>query len=69
MPGHVYPTLGIAAELTRRGHRVSYVISERLKEAVAETGACPVVHEPLPKPGAGLSMQITGSAMVPFLNY
>jgi UDP:flavonoid glycosyltransferase YjiC (YdhE family) len=44
-PGHVYPTLGIVAELTRRGHRVSYSITERLQEAVVEAGAHPVLRE------------------------
>ncbi|MGP4095372.1 macrolide family glycosyltransferase [Nonomuraea sp. KM90] len=37
--GHVNPTLGLAAELVRRGHRVTYATTEANAERVAETGA------------------------------
>ncbi len=37
--GHVNPTLGIAAELVRRGHHVTYATTAAFAERVAETGA------------------------------
>jgi MGT family glycosyltransferase len=37
--GHVNPTLGLAAELVQRGHRVTYATTEANAERVAETGA------------------------------
>jgi MGT family glycosyltransferase len=68
-PGHVYPTLGIVAELTRRGHRVSYSITERLQEAVVEAGAHPVLRELGLKPGATtISRNLTGSDFVGFMS-
>lgn len=41
-PGHVYPTLGIVAELADRGHQVSYATTERMLASVADAGARPV---------------------------
>lgn len=38
-PSHVLPHLAVVAELVRRGHRVSYVIGDRLAELVRPTGA------------------------------
>lgn len=67
-PGHVYPTLGIVAELTRRGHRVSYAVTERLQEAVAEVGAHPVLRKLGLKPGATtVSRNLTGSDFLRFM--
>ncbi|MGC5016703.1 macrolide family glycosyltransferase [Streptosporangium sp. DT93] len=37
--GHVNPTLALAAELVRRGHRVTYATTAAYAERVAETGA------------------------------
>jgi MGT family glycosyltransferase len=37
--GHVNPSLAIASELVRRGHRVSYFVGEQFREAVLATGA------------------------------
>lgn len=37
--GHIVPTLGIAMELIRRGHRVSYATSENFIPLVARSGA------------------------------
>lgn len=45
--GHLNPTLGIAAELIRRGHRVSYAVKERFAARVAANGAQAVVYRPL----------------------
>ncbi len=38
-PGHVLPLFGVASELVRRGHQVSFVATERHAESVAATGA------------------------------
>lgn len=37
--GHVYPTLAVAAELVRRGHRVSYSSIDRRRTVIEATGA------------------------------
>ncbi|WP_029090498.1 macrolide family glycosyltransferase [Brevibacterium album] len=37
--GHVNPTLGIAQELTARGHAVAYAAPEPFEAAIAQTGA------------------------------
>jgi UDP:flavonoid glycosyltransferase YjiC (YdhE family) len=46
VPGHVNPTLPVARELVRRGHRVRYFTSRELAGRVAATGAEPVVYRP-----------------------
>ncbi|MFC0436885.1 macrolide family glycosyltransferase [Kutzneria buriramensis] len=43
--GHVNPSLAVAAELVRRGHRVSYPITAELADRVAATGALPIPYE------------------------
>ncbi len=43
-PSHIYPSLGVLAELVRRGHRVSYVVGSPLAPLVAPTGAEVVEH-------------------------
>ncbi|MCR6490164.1 UDP glycosyltransferase [Amycolatopsis sp. OK19-0408] len=43
-PSHVYPSLGVIAELVRRGHRVSYVVGSPLASLVTPTGATVVEH-------------------------
>ncbi|MEU3329909.1 macrolide family glycosyltransferase [Streptomyces albus] len=43
--GHVNPTLPVAAELVRRGHRVTYVVAGQFAEAVAATGADVLTYE------------------------
>jgi len=37
--GHVFPTLGLVGELTRRGHRVTYVTTEAFAEKIEAEGA------------------------------
>ena len=52
--GHVNPELGLVAELVRRGHRVTYAITEDFVAQIEETGATPVVHtSTLPSSDAG----------------
>jgi MGT family glycosyltransferase len=41
---HVGPMLGIVAELARRGHRVSYAVTDAFADRVAAAGARPVVY-------------------------
>ena len=48
--GHIYPTLPLCAELTRRGHRVTYVTSEHYASAVSAAGAEPIIYRPSPLP-------------------
>ncbi|WP_261555417.1 macrolide family glycosyltransferase [Frankia tisae] len=43
-PSHIYPSLGVIAELVRRGHRVSYAVGDRLAGLVEPTGARPVTY-------------------------
>ncbi|MCX4760231.1 MGT family glycosyltransferase [Streptomyces sp. NBC_01275] len=43
--GHVRPTLPIAAELVRRGHRVSYATTAQFHDDVAATGAEVLLYE------------------------
>lgn len=45
--GHVIPTLGVASELRRRGHRVSYAVNASLARGVTRCGARAVVFEPM----------------------
>lgn len=37
-PSHIYPSLGLIAELVRRGHRVSYAVGEQLAPVVEPAG-------------------------------
>jgi MGT family glycosyltransferase len=43
-PSHIYPGLAVIAELVSRGHRVSYLVGERLAGLVRPTGASPVTY-------------------------
>ncbi|MBB5071813.1 MGT family glycosyltransferase [Saccharopolyspora gloriosae] len=43
--GHINPGLGLVAELTARGHRVTYAVTEDFVPQVAEVGATPVRYE------------------------
>jgi MGT family glycosyltransferase len=43
--GHVNPTLAMAGELVRRGHRVTYFVAESFRDAVRATGADFVGYE------------------------
>jgi UDP:flavonoid glycosyltransferase YjiC (YdhE family) len=43
-PSHFYPSLALISELVSRGHRVSYLIGERLAALVAPTGVDVIAH-------------------------
>lgn len=43
--GHINPTLGVVAELVKRGHRVTYPVPEMHAAAVQAAGAEPVLYE------------------------
>ncbi|MDQ2623403.1 MAG: UDP glycosyltransferase [Actinomycetota bacterium] len=43
-PSHIYPSLALITELVSRGHRVSYVVGDRLAELVTPTGAGVIEH-------------------------
>lgn len=60
-PGHVYPTLPLVQELTRRGHRVSYATSPAFADMIAASGAQLVALDWSPgKIAAGKGGQNTG---------
>src|SRR3954465_4843193 len=42
--GHLKATFGMTEELVRRGHRVTYVVADRLAAKVAGTGARGVTY-------------------------
>lgn len=44
MHGHVNPTLGVVEELVRRGHRVTYAVTEEFVHQVKAAGAEPVFY-------------------------
>jgi UDP:flavonoid glycosyltransferase YjiC (YdhE family) len=75
--GHIVPTLGIAMELLRRGHRVSYAITERLAPMIRGICATPVVIEssdirdsvgPILKESDHEYSQLSGEELNKFLN-
>ncbi|MEV4600833.1 macrolide family glycosyltransferase [Amycolatopsis sp. NPDC049253] len=68
-PSHIYPSLGVIAELVRRGHRVSYVVGSPLESLVAPTGARVVTHPTsLPLGEAGVWPDDPADAMRVFLD-
>jgi hypothetical protein len=67
-PSHVYPSLALIAELVSRGHRVSYVVGERLAEVVAATGAEVVAHPSCLPDNNGRWPDDVGEAMQVFLD-
>ncbi|BCJ76251.1 glycosyl transferase [Catellatospora sp. IY07-71] len=48
--GHVFPTLAVVQELTRRGHRVTYGTTESRRAALAEAGAAVHAYRSLRPP-------------------
>ena len=67
-PSHVYPGLALISELVSRGHRVSYVVGERLAELVAPTGADVVAHPSLLPDSTANWPDDIGTAMQLFLD-
>src|ERR1700754_4609850 len=67
-PSHVYPSLALIAELVSRGHRVSYLIGDRLAELVARTGAEPIAHPTLLPDSDTAWPEDPGAAMQVFLD-
>lgn len=47
--GHVNPTLGLARELVKRGHKVDYILSEPWRECVERTGATFIPYDNYPQ--------------------
>jgi demethyllactenocin mycarosyltransferase len=45
--GHILPTLGIAMELIRRGHRVSYAVTHDFAPGIIRVGARALVFSPM----------------------
>src|SRR5580658_387652 len=43
--GHLNPTLAVAAELARRGHRVSFATTAEFASHAREAGAVPVIYD------------------------
>ncbi|MCP2253209.1 glycosyltransferase, MGT family [Prauserella aidingensis] len=67
-PSHVYPGLGLITELEARGHRVTYVVGERLADLVAPTGAEVVTHASIMPAADEHWPEDTGEAMQVFLD-
>jgi MGT family glycosyltransferase len=67
-PSHVYPSLALIAELVARGHRVSYLIGDRLAGLVAPTGAELIAHPTLLPDSDTAWPEDTGEAMQVFLD-
>jgi MGT family glycosyltransferase len=67
-PSHVYPSLALIAELVARGHRVSYLIGDRLAGLVAPTGAEVITHPTLLPDGDTAWSDDLGEAMQVFLD-
>jgi MGT family glycosyltransferase len=67
-PSHVYPSLALIAELVSRGHRISYVIGDRLAHLVTPTGAEPVPHRSILPTADQHWPGDTGEAMQLFLD-
>lgn len=67
-PSHVYPGLAVISELVSRGHRVSYVVGDRLADLVAETGAEVIGHESIMPNAEEPWPEDTGEAMQVFLD-
>ncbi|QUQ72365.1 macrolide family glycosyltransferase [Kutzneria sp. CA-103260] len=69
--GHVKPTLGLVAELVRRGHRVTYFVGEQYADLVAETGATVVAHKsglgqyPMPLSARDSVLALTDESFAP----
>ncbi|MEZ0094201.1 macrolide family glycosyltransferase [Streptacidiphilus sp. EB129] len=61
--GHVNPTLGVAAELLRRGHRVSYATTDDYAERVGEVSTA-VVRYREQHAGDFRSFRFTGRSLV-----
>ncbi|MEU3309990.1 macrolide family glycosyltransferase [Nocardiopsis sp. NPDC006832] len=61
--GHVNPLLGLATELVRRGHRVTFAAPEAFADRIIETGA---EHVPTPTTwqGQGESPQMHGAELI-----
>ena len=63
--GHLMPTLGIAMELIRRGHRVSYATTADFAPIVTRIGARAFILTPLQTRGAILGFFKETPAAVP----
>ncbi|GAA4016832.1 glycosyltransferase [Allokutzneria multivorans] len=58
--GHINPTLGMVAELTARGHRVTYATTTTYADRVAEAGAEVVLFETTVAPPPDKPFKLTG---------
>ncbi|MCP3800860.1 hypothetical protein NLX83_16465 [Allokutzneria sp. A3M-2-11 16] len=58
--GHINPTLGMVAELTARGHRVTYATTATYADRVAEAGAEVVLFETTVAPPPDKPFRLTG---------
>ncbi len=67
-PSHIYPSLAVIAELVARGHRVSYLVGERLAGLVRSTGASPVTYDSRLPTGDESWPDDAGAAMQLFLD-
>ena len=64
--GHLNPTLGVAAELIKRGHRVTFPVPAAFVGAIKAVGAEPVRYESPVQQMSGLPQRVTGSFFANF---
>lgn len=67
-PSHIYPSLGLIAELTQRGHRVTYAVGESLVGVVEPAGVQVVSYDSMLPQGEAAWPEDPASAMRVFLD-
>lgn len=62
--GHIKPTLAVASELIRRGHRVTYLVTDHYADRVAATGARVLTYHSLIPDAGQTEAQLDDTTMV-----
>jgi UDP:flavonoid glycosyltransferase YjiC (YdhE family) len=60
--GHLIPTFGIALELKKRGHKVSYAVNANLAPMIQRLDVVPLVFDPLPEDRAKAISEIVSDS-------
>ncbi|SNT18375.1 glycosyltransferase, MGT family [Rhodococcoides kyotonense] len=67
-PSHIYPSLGLIAELVRRGHRVTYAVGASMRDAVEPAGVQVISYDSILPRGEEDWPEDPASAMRVFLD-